>query len=185
MKIIALFLLLAMLTVVGFTQSHIPPSIGKDALLNPGKVFTSYDEFTDKSKIEALIPVSGNNQVGVFLFVATEFVGRRARSPLDTSLVFWVVSEKATHRGDSIYLILDGQRVEVQPDYASGVLDDTKKMYEIFVMPKTLDLKGIVAIHQTKQFRGRIGKYLEFELTDRARSMLKDYGFAVIEAEAK
>jgi hypothetical protein len=175
MKAIAVLILLAALTGAGFAQSGAMPPLGKDAFLNPGKVVTAYDEFTDKSKIELLIPLRGDLKQGVFMMPVCVYSGRKPAEPLATNLAILVVSAKATREDEPLLLLIDGQRVELPVRYVANQAEGAKPAFEFFIIPVTFTAKQIRELSDAKQFKGRIGGYLEFEVGAPARALLAEF----------
>jgi hypothetical protein len=182
MKAIAVLILLALMSVAGLAQSKSLPPIAKDALLNLGKIVMAYDEFTDKSKIEVIIPLQGGITDGVFLFALSTFDGRKVPSDLTGILSILTFSKKASHDGDALIFLIDGERVETKPTYVTAQISETVH-YEGMVIPAPLNGKQMRELGAAKQFKGRIGGYLEFEIGVKARSVLSDFA-ACLESNA-
>jgi len=156
-------------------QSTSLPPIGKDAIQNPGKIIEAYDAFTDKSKKELLIPLAGEMLRGVHLYVLTTFNGKVLKEPGQVVLMILATSEKATHEGDKLFLLVDGERREIEPTYLARPLEGLDTQLELFIVPDFLPPDYIRKLSLANQVKGRIGSYLTFEVGKQAQDLLRDF----------
>lgn len=175
MKAIGALILLALVSVAGFAQGKPMPPLGRDAFLNPGKVITAYDEFTDQSKIELLIPLRDDLKEGVFLMPVCVYEGRKPSGLPMTNLAVLVVSAKATREDEPLLLLIDGERIALTARYVANQAEEAKPAFEFFIIPVTFTARQIKELSDAKQFKGRIGGYLEFDVGPDARKLLAEF----------
>jgi hypothetical protein len=172
MKLFLLALVLCVLPCFAFAQST--PPIDTKMFQSPGKVVLTYDEFTDKTRVSVFIRLINTEASGLGL-VATGFYN--GKTPTDTTTVnlfFVFISEKAEHKDEPLYFLIDGERVEVKPIYFATRSPDDVKSLEILMLPSDLTPAQLYDLGTAKTFRGRIGGYLEFELNAADRQLLAD-----------
>lgn len=177
MKTFAVLILLALMSVAGLAQVESLPPIGKDAIQNQGKIVTAYDEFTDKSKIETTISVADNGQgESLYLLAVSTFTGRKPKeSPSAFLLLMSVSNKKASHETDNVLLLIDGERLEIKPIYTHTPPKSGSLFVEALVFPSYYSAKEIRLLSAAKQFKGRVGSYLQFEIGARVRGLLADF----------
>ena len=169
--------LILLLAVSCLAQSA--PPIDADVFTTPNKLLTKYDEFTDKTRVSVMIPISSDGKTGLALIASGYYEGKKPKADAEGSLMFIIVGDQASHKDDLIYFLIDGERVEVKPLYSSHQNHNLNKTMELMALPPSFSAKEFQKLSAAKSFRGRIGSDLTFELDAAAKQRLGEIAKAL------
>lgn len=173
------FLVALVLCVPCFVFAQPAPPIDGKAFQSPGKIIVNYDEFTDQTRASVSVRLAEKDDAVLALLVTGFYAGKTPTSAAKVNVFFIFVAEKAECKDDSIFLLIDGERLEIKPVYHATHSPDKAKSIEVLMLPTDFTPAQLVELGAAKSFRGRIGGYLEFEIDATTRRLLTELAIAL------